>query len=297
MIGTRNKEDDSDQTEIFERLRQTLHALAYRILGSPSDAEDAVQDTFLRWQTVDSGSIDDPDAWLATVCSRRCLDMLRAAYRTRVIYVGNWLPEPLHPPADNDVERDIDASTALSAAFLLLLERLSPKERAAYLLHEVFEEPYAKIAAALGLAESTCRKLVSRARANIELGQLRHATSTERQNELLSAFRIAISGGNSGALAGMLADDIQRRADGEIKTVSAALRGTDDAAQFLIGKLHRYWAAFLCISVDLNGGWGFVLRQVGMIVATATLALHEDDRAADIIVVRNPHMLSILQIA
>lgn len=163
MLGTR-KDDDNDGIELFERSRRPLQGLAYRILGSWSDAEDAVQDTFLKWQAVDQGTIDNPAAWLTTICTRRCLDILRAAHRTRVEYVGTWLPEPLHTPVSDEMERNIDLPTSLSMAFMLMLERLTPKERAAYLLYEVFDQPYAEVAAALGLAEAACRKLVSRAR-------------------------------------------------------------------------------------------------------------------------------------
>src|SRR3546814_163350 len=149
----------------FESRRRQLTGLAYRILGTLAEAEDAVQDTFLKWREADQDAIDNPAAWLTTACTRRCLDLLRSARRRRVDYVGAWLPEPVHTVADDTPESAAELASSLSTAFLLLLERLSPKERAAYLLHEIFDRPYPEVAAALGLHEAACRKLVSRAKA------------------------------------------------------------------------------------------------------------------------------------
>jgi RNA polymerase sigma factor (sigma-70 family) len=120
--------------EIFEQARLRLLGVAYRILGSRAEAEDAVQDTFLRWQETDLATVGSPGAWLTTTCTRRATDMLRAAYRSRVDYVGNWLPEPVHTLIDSEAEAQMELSSSLSTAFLLMLERLTPKERAAYLL-------------------------------------------------------------------------------------------------------------------------------------------------------------------
>ena len=150
----------SDDPTPFESRRRHLLGLAYRILGSVAEAEDAVQDTFLRWRAADRDAIANPAAWLTTACTRRSLDLLKSARRTRVDYVGTWLPEPVRTAAEETPESSLELASSLSTAFLLLLERLSPKERAAYLLHEIFEQPYPDVAAALGLQEATCRKLV-----------------------------------------------------------------------------------------------------------------------------------------
>lgn len=293
MIGT---DRNSDGAELFERSRRTLQGLAYRILGSRSDAEDAVQDTFLKWQAAERSAIDNPAAWLTTICTRRCLDMLRAAHRTRVNYVGTWLPEPLHTPVNDDVETSMDLAATLSMAFMLMLERLTPKERAAYLLYEVFDQSYAEVASALGLAETTCRKLVSRAKANIDQGKVRHSTPLERQNELLAAFHAALTGNGAAALTALLADDIQLRADGggKVTTVSATLQGKADVVPFLIDKLRLYWAAFEWSATDLNGGRAFILREGDAIVATVTFAFDADGQATDIFIMRNPDKLLTL---
>lgn len=130
---------DRNDGLIFEKTRPMLLALAYRILGSRADAEDAVQDTFLKWQKADRDRIEHPASWLTTICTCRCIDLLRSAHRTRVDYVGSWLPEPVRTPVDERPEERLSLSSSLATAFLLLLERLTPKERAAYLLHEIFD--------------------------------------------------------------------------------------------------------------------------------------------------------------
>ncbi|MEN8132915.1 MAG: sigma factor, partial [Pseudomonadota bacterium] len=130
---------DRDDTRIFEEARPRLMGLAYRILGSRADAEDAVQDTFLKWAKTKREIIKTPASWLTTTCTRRCLDLLRAGHRSRVNYVGEWLPEPIHTSIENEAERSLDLAVSLKTAFLLMLERLTPKERAAYLLHDIFD--------------------------------------------------------------------------------------------------------------------------------------------------------------
>lgn len=191
----------------------------------------------------------------------------------------------------------MDLPASLSMAFMLMLERLTPKERAAYLLYEVFDQSYAEVAAALGLAEAACRKLVSRARINIDRGKVRHATPLERQDQLLAAFHAAIAGNGPDALTALLADDIQLRADGggKVATVSATLQGKADVVLFLVDKLREYWASFEWVPADLNGGRAFILREANAVVATVTFAFDDNGQATDIFIVRNPDKLSTLQ--
>lgn len=154
--------------DMFETARPRLLGLAYRMLGSMADAEDAVQDTFLSWQKLDKASVANADAYLTTICTNRCLDGLKAAHRKRLDYVGPWIPEPLQLAGDTDPEADLNRAQSLTTAFLLLLERLSPKERAAYLLREVFGTPYEDVAETLNLSVPSCRQLVSRAAKHIK---------------------------------------------------------------------------------------------------------------------------------
>ena len=254
---------DHAATETFEAARPTLVGLAYRITGSRADAEDAVQDTFEKWAKADRQSIENAPAWLTTVCTRRCLDMLRAAHRTRVDYVGEWLPEPIETSDEADAAAKSELASSLTTAFLLMLERLTPKERAAYLLHEIFERPYSEIAETLEVRESACRKLVSRAKAHIDSAKVRHATPPAQQDRLLSAFQDAIASGVTAPLAALLADDIRLRADGggKVPAIREILAGKTDVMTFLSQSLRQYWADHRWRVADINGQRGVVLQQ------------------------------------
>jgi RNA polymerase sigma factor (sigma-70 family) len=279
----------------FEAARPRLLGIAYRILGSRAEAEDAVQDTFLRWQAADVGSIDSPGAWLTTACTRRAIDMLRAAYRSRVDYVGNWLPEPVHAVVDSDAETQMELASSLSTAFLLMLERLTPRERAAYLLHEIFEMSYGDVAASLDMTEPACRKLVSRAKTRIGDDQVRYTPTPERQRQLLAAFEDAIRSGKPGPLTSMLASDVRLTADGggKVTTVADVLEGSA-VMTFLTERVSEWWAAYEWSPADLNGSRGLVLRDGEAIVAAVSFAYDGTGRIAEIFVMRNPDKLAEL---
>lgn len=282
--------------EDFEAARPRLLGLAYRILGSRADAEDAVQDTFLLWQKEARAEINNPAAWLTTACTRRCLDLLRSAHRTRVEYVGAWLPEPIHTPVDEVAGREAEFASTLTTAFLLMLERLTAKERAAYLLHEIFDVSYSEIAETLDLQEATCRKLVSRAKANVDQAKVRHATPVENQNRLLAAFNAAIVTGEPTALAEFLSQDIRLSADGggKVQTVLDVIEGRAKVLTFLAEQLHEYWADYEWVAADISGGRGFVLRDGVATTAIVTFAYDDLGTATDIYIVRNPDKLSHL---
>lgn len=273
-----------------------LLGLAYRILGSRADAEDAVQDTFLKWQAADRETIEAPIAWLTTACTRRCLDLLGNAHRARVDYVGAWLPEPIPTPAVAAAEDGALLADSLSTAFLLLLERLSPKERAAYLLHEIFDTSYAEIAAMLELKEPTCRKLVSRARINLQAAEERHAPPRERQQALLEAFRLAITEGATARLANLLSAEVRLSADGggKVPTLLEPLHGLEAVLAFLTSRLSEYWANYQWREADINGGPGVVMHREGNVVATVTFGYDRSGQASDIFIVRNPDKLARL---
>lgn len=286
-----------NDTEVFEESRPILLGLAYRILGSRADAEDAVQDTFIKWQTTDKDEIENPAAWLTTACTRRCIDLLRAAHRTRVDYVGPWLPEPVHTAVDDDAPAEkLALTTSLATAFLLLLERLTPKERAAYLLHEIFDIDYPEIARTLEIQESACRKLVSRARANIDQARVRHVTPPDRQNQLLAAFETAIATGHTEPFAALLSDEIELAADGggKVPATLEVLRGKARVLAFVVQVLHRHWNGFDWIVTDINGGKGVMVRKDGATIASVTFAYDESGNATGIYIMRNPDKLSAL---
>ena len=287
---------DRDDLGVFGRARPNLLGLAYRILGSRADAEDAVQDTFLKWRQADGGKIDNPAAWLTTICTRRCLDLLRAAHRSRVTYVGAWLPEPIHTPVEDDAESRLDLASSLTTAFLLLLERLTPKERAAYLLHEIFDVAYPEIAATLEMQETACRKLVSRAKANVYQAKVRQRIPLDRQDALLAAFQGAIASGATADLAALLSDDIRLTADGGGKApaILEVLQGKAEVMAFVMGVLRQFWAALDWIPTDINGGRGAILREGAATIATLSFAYDEAGRASDVYIMRNPDKLARL---
>src|SRR3569833_4196050 len=185
-----------DDPHIFEEASTRIMGLAYRILGSRAPAEDAVQDKIIK----------------------------------RVDYVGAWLPEPIHMPVDDNAENTLALTSSLSTAFLLMLERLTPKERAAYLLHDIFEMSYGDVASTLDMEEAACRKLISRARTNIDQAKVRHVTPIERQKELLAAFEAAAFGGGTERLSALLSDDIRMTGDGggKASVIGRVLHGKAD---------------------------------------------------------------------
>jgi len=293
-----------DALAAFEQARPGLLGLAYRILGSRMDAEDAVQDTFLKWQANDRGDIDNPGAWLTTVCTRHCLDLLRSADRSRVEYVGPWLPEPVQTADDDAIgaaspghaspEHAAALASSLTTAFLLALQRLTPKERAAYLLREIFDMPYPEVARTLDLQEPACRQLVARARAHIEQAKVRHATPPERQRRLLAAFGTAIATGSVDALAGLLSADVRLSADGGGK-VSAARRvmhGPEEVLRFVQAGLHAWWKSGRLEEATINGHRGFLFRYGTDIDATVSFAYDEAGLLTDVFIMRNPDKLA-----
>ncbi len=285
-----------DDVSVFEAARPMLLGLAYRILGSRAEAEDAVQDTYLKWQSADRSMIDNPGSWLTTLCTRRCIDLLRSARTSRVDYVGAWLPEPLQTSAELEADERLSLASSLQTAFLLVLERLTPKERAAYLLHEIFDVAYPEIATALDMEESTCRKLVSRARANVEQSKVRHVTPLSRQEELLAAFQTAVASGGTDHLASLLSDDIELCADsgGKVPTILRVLRGKAEVLDFIGRALREYWSACAWDATDINGGRGVVLRKDGSATACVSFAYDEHGAATNIYIVRNPDKLARL---
>ena len=292
-METMTQEKDLDT---FEQVSPMLMGLAYRILGSWTDAEDAVQDTYLKWHKADRARIENPSSWLTTLCTRRCIDLLRSAHRTRVSYVGTWLPEPVHTRAVYRADEALSFAPTLETAFLLLLERLTPKERAAYLLHDIFEAPYPEVAAILGLQESTCRKLVSRARTHVDRSRVRHVTPPEKQEQLLAAFEAAIAGAGTERLAAMLSDDVELWSDGggKVPAVPYVLRGKSRILMFVDRGLRRFWSGAQWTLTDLNGGRGAILLHADGPTAAVTFACDEHEALKSIFIVRSPDKLTHL---
>ncbi len=281
-------------TAFFETRRAFLFGLAYRMLGSRADAQDAVQDTFIKWQQADKSAIESPAAWLTTLCTNHCVDMLRAAHRTRVDYVGAWLPEPLLTTQSGNPEEELLLASSLTTAFLLLLERLTPKERAAYLLHEIFDTPYPELARTLQMQESTCRKLVSRARKAIGEPNIRYTTTNERQAQLLSAFQGAINGAKTDKLLALLSDDIRLSADsgGKVSSIARDLVGKAEILDFLTRGVGQYWRQYQWTVADINAGQGIILRDHGELVASLSFAYDAAGLLTNVYIMRNPDKLA-----
>lgn len=280
-------------TDAFEAQRPRLTRLAYRMLGSVTEAEDAVQDAWLRW-TRAGEEIADPAAWLVRVTSRLCIDRMRSARTQRDAYRGPWLPEPLiEDLAVDPVERAED----VSVAFLLALERLSPLERAVFLLHDVFDEDYAQVAETLGKTEPAVRQLATRARAHVKETRPRFTVSQEDAAKLAAAFMAAAAQGDMTALSAMLAQDAVMVTDGGGKR-KAALRpmvGREDIVRLLVGLAWRGGEGQVLSfrSVRINGYPGLVLiREDGPM--TVAFQPGEDGKLAGIYMVRNPDKLGRL---
>ncbi|MDF9906797.1 RNA polymerase sigma factor SigJ [Pseudomonas sp. AP3_22 TE3818] len=281
----------------FEQRRPFLLGLAYRILGSRAEAEDAVQELFIKWLEADRASIATPAAWLTTACTRHCIDVLRSAHTSRVDYIGTWLPEPIHTTHQDSPEHRLELASSLSTAFMLLLERLSPKERAAYLLHEIFDMDYPQVADAVGVQEAACRKLVSRAKASLGSGHARYQPPPMRQNQLLSAFHSAIASGSTVSLSAMLTEDVELCADsgGKAPAIRETLAGIARVLDFIGQSLHTYWQACQWLPIEINGAQGVLIKADGVITASMTFGFDEAGRVSRIFIMRNPEKLARLE--
>jgi RNA polymerase sigma-70 factor (TIGR02957 family) len=227
--------------EEFDELRPSAFAIAYRMLGSVSEAEDVVQEGFLRLHRAREGGerIESPRAYLSTVVSRLSLDHLRSARVRRETYVGDWLPEPLVASADEDPAHKAEIADSLSLAFLVVLESLSPEQRAAYLLREVFDEPYERIAEIVGTSEQNARQLATRARRHVAERRPRFEASREQREELATRFFAAAEQGDLEGLEELLAHDVVLRGDGGGKApaLKRAVHGRARAARTLVAGL------------------------------------------------------------
>ena len=263
--------------EEFDALRPSAFAIAYRMLGSVSEAEDVVQEGFLRLHRARAGGerIESPRAYLSTVVSRLSLDHLRSARVRRETYVGEWLPEPLVASADDDPARKAEMADSLSLAFLVLLESLSPEQRAAFLLRDVFDEPYERIAEIVGTSEQNARQLATRARRHVEERRPRFEASREQQEELATRFFAAAEEGDLQGLEELLAHDVVLRGDGGGKApaLKRAIHGRARVARTLIGGLRA--ATRFGITTrreEINGQPGaLVVDREGRLIAVMSL--------------------------
>ncbi|GAB3730452.1 RNA polymerase sigma factor SigJ [Amycolatopsis oliviviridis] len=281
--------------------RRQLIGLAYRLVGSLSEAEDVVQETYTRWYALSPAqreAIDSPGAWLTTVAGRICLDLLGSARARRERYVGEWLPEPLpgqvawttgRPPATDPADR-VTLDESINMAFLVVLESLTPAERVAFVLHDVFRYPFAEVAEIVGRSPAACRQLASSARRRIHAARV-SPTPIARQADLIKEFKKAWDAKDIGALIGLLDPDVQAVGDGGgiVSAVLHPLEGRDQVASYLLDLANKTSGHEL-LERTVNGRPGLVLRQAGQTVAV--LAFHiAEDHIQRIWGVRNPEKL------
>jgi RNA polymerase sigma-70 factor (ECF subfamily) len=263
------------------------------MLGSPADAEDVVQDAWLRWHESRHDGIDSAEAWLVTITTRLAIDRLRSAKVQREHYIGTWLPEPLMSDSPVTPEQLLERADDVSVAFLTLLERLAPEARAAFLLREVFDADYGEVAQALGKTESACRQIVHRARAQLQDERPRHIVSREDQLRLMRGFADAASSGRFDELKSLLAEDAQLIGDGggKVPSFGVPIVGARRIAQLFYATHRRFGEAVRFEVVVLNGQWG-LLRFIGDALESAQSFVTDGQRILRVHVQRNPDKLA-----
>jgi RNA polymerase sigma-70 factor (ECF subfamily) len=281
-------EGQEDAAASFDPLRPRLVRVAYRMLGSVADAEDVVQDAFIRWMKVDRTEVREPEAFLRRTVTRLCLDQLKSARHQRETYIGPWLPDPI---VEEEEEEDV------TLPLMLALERLSPLERAAFLLHDVFGLGFEEVAATLDRDLAACRQLAARARVHVREARPRYHVEKQRGLEIANAFFTASRSGDMTALAKMLTADVSLHSDGGGKRPAAfrVLFGLDDVMKVhraLAGLFQRGGSELVHVGF-INGLPGFVTREIDGELQTTALDI-EDGKIAAIYVMRNPDKLKHL---
>jgi RNA polymerase sigma-70 factor, ECF subfamily len=294
MDGLRDLKDQ--RLDTFNQHRGLLFSIAYRMLGSRSDAEDMLQETFIRWQHASEAEIRDPRAFLVTVITRLCINQLQSARVKREQYFGQWLPEPLltKAAAESPVISEIDGS--LSMAFLMLLERLTPIERAVFLLREVFDYDYAEVAEILGQSEVNCRKILSRAKQHVTEDRPRFDASPHEQQTLLQHVLEATSHGDMQGLLALLSKDVVLYTDGGGKATAVPnpVYGAEHVARFFMEAPKKLMPKYVVRRfTEINGQPGVVVYDHGQVFGVLTMDV-AGGRIRNIYIVRNPDKLALL---
>lgn len=285
----------SAATATFIALRPRLHGIAYRMLGSVPEAEDVVQDVWLRWHGTDATGIDNPEAWLVTATTRRAIDQLRAARARREQYVGIWLPEPVLTDEGATPEDLQELASDVSVAFLALLERLAPEARAAFLLREVFDEGYPEVARTLGKSEAACRQLVHRAKEQLRDERPRFEVNQAMHTNLVRSFAGAMASGDFRAMRDLLAPDAQLMGDGggHVTSFPKPMVGGPRIAQLLFAPSIRNDRGMRIELTRVNGELAVLRYFSGALESVQTFAI-ANGRITAIHVQRNPEKLARL---
>jgi RNA polymerase sigma-70 factor (ECF subfamily) len=282
----------ADALAVYQSARPRLFGVAYRMLGSAAEAEDVLQEVWMRWQRIDRAPVVDPLAFLVTMTTRLAINELQSARVRRESYVGPWLPEPVDTSADPTL--GAERAEALSFAVLLVLERLTPTERAAYVLREAFGYDYAEISSVVQVSEVAARQLVSRARKH--LAEERHReVSTGEQRRLLDAFVTAASTGDLRQLEQLLAEDVVSYSDGGgvVRASRIPVAGRETVAKFVRAFQPRFWEGVEVTVAEVNGRPAAVLRRDGEVVAVLALVTSQAG-IRNLLWMMNPHKLGAL---
>lgn len=293
MNGPTDLVSPTARAAVFEKNRRRLFGMAYRMLGVASDAEDLVQETYLRWHQADVSNLRSPEAWLLTVISRLSIDRLRHLSTERAAYDGNWLAEPIASELATDPEAHSEQSDDLSLAFLRLLDRLGPEERAAFLLREVFEQDYSVIAESLEKSEAATRQMVHRAEERVRGDKTRFQVAPETHARLVAEFLAALRRGDQAALLGLLREDIVSVADGGGKVAASPrpLEGAERIAHLLLTLQRKFRSQHPFGITEVNGQPAVVFYQDdGRVMGVTTLET-DGSRIIGLYTVANPDKL------
>ena len=270
---TRHGDGQDDITRalaVFDEHRRRIFGIAYRMLGTVADAEDIVQETWIRWQNAERASVREPGAFLATVATRLSINATQSAHARRETYIGPWLPEPVNTDADPAL--GAERGEALQFAILLVLEKLTPTERAAYILREALDYPYERIADVIGATVASARQLVSRARKHLESAR-KAEVAAEAQRRLLEAFLVAAQKGDVSALERLFAEDVVSTTDGNGVKLAARIpvAGRSRVAKFIAAFSSHFWIGKTIDWVQLNGQPAATISEDGVVVTVAMI--------------------------
>ncbi|HVB61304.1 MAG TPA: RNA polymerase sigma-70 factor [Ktedonobacteraceae bacterium] len=285
------------QAAAFEQYRTLLFSIAYRMIGSASDAEDLVQETYLRYQASEGSEIVSLKAYLTTIITHLALDYLKSAHVTREQYVGTWLPEPILTSDEGEFPlAKVEQQESLSMAFMRLLETLSPPERAVFLLHEVFDYPFSEIGMMLEKSAANCRQIYHRATLALQEQRVRFESDPQRQRQLLFSFLSATEAGNMEALTSLLAQDAVSWADsgGKAKANLKPIYGQLAVARFWFNVAQKGRRPGLFTLAEINGGPAFLFWEEGRLAGVGILTLSDGD-IQEIYALVNPDKLTYLQ--
>jgi RNA polymerase sigma-70 factor (ECF subfamily) len=286
---------DDKKVEIFNRHRARLFGIAYRMLGTHAESEDILQEAYLKWHQTDSDKIETPEAWLVTIVTRLSIDRLRKASKTRETYIGPWLPEPLVVSNQPSPEEEVELASNLSLAFMVLLERLSPVERAAFLLHDIFDCGYSDIARIVGKTETASRQLIHRARERVRSDKPRFEADERERAKLIRKFSAAAYAGDEQTLLALFSDEISMMSDGGGKVTAArkVVTGKRKLAHALAMFGKKIGASFTNTLCRINGEPGLLTFYEGKIFSATTFEF-SDGKITALYRVMNPDKLAAL---